>query len=76
MMKHKLRWALVAYDALLYLFSCIFILIIYPSSLDNLNSGLVVTHIVIGFFCVFTALLLPIFRGSPPGDGGGIVKNR
>ena len=30
----------------------------------------------LGFFCVFTALLLPIFRGSPPGDGGGIVKNR
>lgn len=53
LMKHKLRWTLAAYDTLLYAISCIFILIIYPSSIDNLTSGLVVTHIVIGFLCVF-----------------------
>ena len=53
MNKHKLRWTLAAYDALLYFLSCIFILVIYPSSIDHLTSGLVVAHIVIGFLCVF-----------------------
>lgn len=57
-MKHKLRWTLAAYDALLYILSCIFILVIYPSSIDHLTSGLVVGHIIVGFLCVFTSRIV------------------
>ena len=56
--EHKIRWTLAAYDTLLYFLSCIFILVIYPSSIDNLTSGLVVAHIVIGFFCVFISRIV------------------
>ena len=51
--EHKLRWTLVAYDTLLYFLSSVFILIIYPSSIDNLSLSLVVGHIIVGFLCVF-----------------------
>ena len=57
-MKHKLRWTLAVYDALLYFISCIFILVIYPSSIDHLTTGLVVAHIVVGFLCVFISRII------------------
>ncbi len=56
-MRRKIRWALVAYDAVIYLLSSIFILVIYPSSIDRLTSGLIVIHIIIGYVCVFVARL-------------------
>lgn len=57
-MKHKLRWTLAFYDALFYVLSCIFILVIYPSSIDHLTSGSVITHIAIGFLCVFISRII------------------
>ena len=58
MKRHKVRWTLVLYDTLLYAISCIFILIIYPSSIDHLNSGLVIAHIAIGLVCIFLVRFL------------------
>lgn len=53
----------MGYDTFLYLISCIFILIIYPSSIDHLTPGLVVVHIVIGFACILLArFLLKIYE--------------
>ena len=52
-MKHKIRWTLLTYDALLYIVSCIFIFIIYPSSIDHLTVGQAFYHIAAGFCCIF-----------------------
>lgn len=60
MNRHKIRWTLAAYDAFLFVLSCIFLLIIYPSSIDNLSVQLVFAHVVIGFTCVF--LLRFVFK--------------
>ena len=57
-MKHKLRWALAAYDGLLYILSCIFILVIYPSSIYRLTVGLVIAHIIVGFICIFASRIV------------------
>ena len=62
-MGRKIRWMLVLYDTLVYLTSCIFILIIYPSSIDRLNPALVAVHMVVGFLCVFTSrIFLKIYE--------------
>lgn len=53
----KTRWMLVLYDTLIYLASCIFLLIIYPRSIDNISAGLTVAHIILGFSCVLIARL-------------------
>ena len=52
-MKHKIRWTLLAYDALLYFLSSYFILVIYPSSIDHLTPPLVAGHMIAGFLCIF-----------------------
>ena len=53
MSKRKIRWALVFYDLLIYLFSAFFILVIYPSSFDHLTVEMTAAYIVAGCFCLF-----------------------
>ena len=55
MNKRRLRWGLVFYDALIYLISSIFALVIYPSRLDMLTPNLIIAHAVLGFVCVFVS---------------------
>lgn len=59
-MKRKIRWALVFYDTIIYLFSSIIILVIYPSSIDHLTPILTIIHILLGYICIFCARL--VFR--------------
>lgn len=57
-MRRKIRWALVFYDTIIYLLSSIFILVIYPSSIDHLTPGLMAIHILLGYICIFCARLI------------------
>ena len=57
-MKRKIRWALASYDTVVYLITAIFIMIIYPSSIDHLTPALTAIHIVIGYACIFLARML------------------
>ena len=52
-MRHKIRWALVFYDLLIYLISSVLIIFIYPRSVDNVSAWLAVIHIAIGLLCAF-----------------------
>ncbi|MBR6187129.1 MAG: polysaccharide biosynthesis protein [Clostridia bacterium] len=53
MSNHKIRWTLVFYDLLLYLFSAFFIMVIYPSSIDHLTTEMVIYYIAAGCVCLF-----------------------
>ena len=69
----KIRWTLAFYDTLIYLFSCIFLLIIYPRSIDSLTPSLTVIHILLGFATLLIARLLlriyeQIWRYASPRD--------
>lgn len=69
----KTRWTLTLYDTLIYLFSCIFLLIIYPRSIDSLTPGLTAIHILLGFATLLISRLLlriyeQIWRYATPRD--------
>ena len=55
MKKHRIRWTLAFYDMALYLLSCVFMFVIYPSTVDSLEGVHVFLHIVIGFACIYAA---------------------
>lgn len=55
MSKRTFRWTLVLYDLLIYLFSAIFILIIYPSTVDHLTNGEAAIYITVGCILLFTS---------------------
>ena len=55
MSKHRIRWTLAAYDVFLFALSCIFLFVIYPSSVDNLSVEIALLHVIIAFTCVFCA---------------------
>lgn len=72
-MKHTFRWALAFYDLLIYLLSAIFIIFIYPRSLDNVTIGLAIAHIVLGFICLYvfrfiTKVYEQIWRYAGPSE--------
>ena len=52
------RWMLVLFDLLFYIFTGIFILIIYPSSVDFLSTAGAVSYIVLGMVCIFIPRLV------------------
>ena len=58
MKQHRLRWELAAIDAILLLLSCIFILVVYPTTIDYIPRGLVVAHTAVAFLCVFIPRLV------------------
>ena len=51
-MKRKIRWELLFFDTLVYLICSLFILVIYPSSINKLTPLQVVLYIVVGWACV------------------------
>ena len=53
MMRQRIRWKLFLFDLLFYLFAAVFILVIYPSSVDKLTAAEQVIYIVFGAVCVF-----------------------
>ena len=57
-MKPKLRWALLAYDTVVYLMAAVLILIIYPRTIDHLTGNLVAMHMVLGYMCFYVYRLL------------------
>ena len=57
-MKHKIKWGLVFYDLIFYLFSAVFILIIYPSSIAELTPGIIARHIAVSCACIFIARIV------------------
>ena len=63
-MKHKTCFALVLYDLVIYLFSAIAILFVYPNNWpDSLSLNLVEIYTLAGFACLFAVrLLLKIYK--------------
>ncbi len=53
-MNQKIRWGLVFYDALVYLISALFILVIYPSTINVLTPGQIALYIVVGWISIFS----------------------
>ena len=52
------RWMLVFYDALVYLFVSLFFLVIYPSSIDELTGLRILAVMLTGFACVTVCRLI------------------
>lgn len=57
-MKRLIRWRLVAYDLLFYLSAAFFVLVIYPSSIDKLEPGILAGHILLGYATTFVLRIL------------------
>lgn len=54
----KTRWKLFLFDLLFYLFTGLFIFVIYPTSIDVLNSLETVSYILFGAVCIFVLRFL------------------
>ncbi len=72
-MKHKLRWALLIYDTIVYLLTAVLILIIYPMTIDHLSANMVAMHMFAGYLCLYIFRLIfrvyeQIWRYASPGD--------
>ena len=52
MREQHTRWKLYLFDLLFYLFTAIFILVIYPSSADRLTTAEQIVYIVFGAICI------------------------
>ena len=51
-MKRQIRWMLYLYDTAIFLFCAVFILVIYPSSIDHLMPLWVIIHMAVALACV------------------------
>ncbi len=72
-MKHRFRWTLVLYDLLIFIFSAVLILFIYPRSIDNVTAALAMMHILLGVVCTFafrffTKVYEQIWRYAGPSE--------
>ncbi len=57
------KWSLFLFDALFYLFSAVFILVIYPSSADRLNTAEQILCIIYGAITIFIPrFLLSVYK--------------
>ena len=54
-MKEKTRWKLFLFDGIFYLFTAVFILVLYPSTVDILTPAEQVGYILFGAACIFAA---------------------
>jgi len=70
---HETRWKLFLFDLLFYLFTGLFVFVIYPSSIDLLNTVETITYILFGAACVFILRFIfkiysRIWRYASPAD--------
>ena len=77
-MKHNIAWRLAFIDALFYIISSVFLYFIYPSSVDQLDLGLKILHIVLGLFCLLLFRLLfhtyeQVWRYAGPSEYIGLL---
>ncbi len=57
------KWSLFLFDALFYIFSAVFILVIYPSSADKLNTEEQILYIIYGAITIFIPrFLLSVYK--------------
>ena len=52
------RWKLFLFDLVFYLFVCLFIFVLYPTTIDALNTEETVTYIAFAGVCIFTLRFL------------------
>ena len=52
--RQQSRWKLFLFDFLFYLITCLFIFVLYPTSIDVLNTVETITYIVFAAFWIFT----------------------
>ena len=57
-MKRKIRWELLFFDSLIYLFSALVILVLYPSSIVVLSPLQVAAYTLVGWICVTGARMM------------------
>ena len=63
MKRKQTRWRLFFFDLFFYLFTGVFIFVLYPTSIDVLNAVETVSYILFGAFCVFIPrFLLNIYK--------------
>ena len=72
-MKHTIRWRLVFYDLVIFLLCAVFIIFIYPRTIDNVTSELAVVHVILGLGCTFvfrfmTKVYEQIWRYAGPSE--------
>ncbi len=58
MRRRSIRWTLLFYDALIFLVSALFILVVYPSSVNRLTTELIITHAAVSFACLMVSRML------------------
>ena len=56
--KKRIKWKLVLFDTAFYLFTCWFLYVAYPSSIDHLSSVDIVVYTIFGFICIFLPRIL------------------
>lgn len=62
-MKQKIRWTLLIYDSIVYVLSAMLILVIYPSSIDQLTPVLMILHGMFGLLCeLVPRMILKVYR--------------
>ena len=52
------RWKLFLFDLIFYLLVCLFIFVLYPTSIDVLNTVETITYIAFAGVCIFTLRFL------------------
>ncbi len=63
MRKHRIRWQLMMYDALIFLFCALILLVVYPSNFDKLTPELILLNTAVGFICLMIfRLVLKIYE--------------
>lgn len=58
LMQQQPRWKLFLFDLLFYMSVCLFIFVLYPTTIDVLNTVETVTYIVFAGVCIFTLRFL------------------
>ncbi len=54
MKQQQARWKLFLFDLIFYLLTCLFIFVLYPTSIDKLNAVETVSYIAFAAVCIFT----------------------
>ena len=58
MKQQQTRWKLFLFDLLFYLLTCLFIFVLYPTSIDVLSTAETIVYIVFAAVCIFTLRFL------------------
>ena len=57
-MKRLIRWRLVIYDLLIYAFSALFVLVIYPNNINQLTPWQTFGHALVGYVAIFAERMI------------------